>query len=100
VNLWYTVSGKTYVPGQEGVVPEQRLTRLEALRLATERCDWFMSLDGKAGTLEAGKLADLIVLDRDYFKVPEDDIRSLTSVLTVVDGEIVFADGEYARLDD
>jgi predicted amidohydrolase YtcJ len=100
VNLWYTVSGKTYVPGQEGVVPEQRLTRLEAVRMATERCDWFMSLDGKVGTLEVGKLADLIVLDRDYFKVPEDDIRSLTSVLTVVDGEIVFADGEYARLDD
>lgn len=100
VNLWYTVSGKTYVPGQEGVVPEQRLTRLEALRMATERCDWFMSLDGRVGTLEVGKLADLIVLNRDYFRVPEDDIRSLTSLLTVVDGEIVFADGEYTRLDD
>jgi predicted amidohydrolase YtcJ len=40
------------------------------------------------------------VLNRDYFRVPEDDIRSLTSLLTVVDGEIVFADGEYTRLDD
>jgi predicted amidohydrolase YtcJ len=100
VNLWYTVSGKTYVPGQEGVVPEQRLTRLEALRMATERCDWFISLDDKVGTLEVGKLADLIVLNRDYFTVPEDDIRTLTSQLTLVDGEIVFADGEFARLDD
>jgi hypothetical protein len=39
--------------------------RLEALRMATERCDWFMSLDGEVGTLEVGKLADLIVLNRD-----------------------------------
>jgi predicted amidohydrolase YtcJ len=74
--------------------------RLEALRMATERCDWFMSLDGKVGTLEVGKLADLIVLNRDYFRVPVDDIRTLTSQLTVVDGEIVLADGEFARLDD
>jgi len=99
VNIWYTVSGKTYIPGQQGVVPEQRLTRLEALHMATRKCGWFMDLEHKIGSLEVGKYADLIVLSADYFTVPEDDIRMLTSVLTIVNGRIVYADSEYAGLD-
>jgi predicted amidohydrolase YtcJ len=98
LNVWYTISGKT-TTGGSGVVPDQRLTRLEALRFATEKCDWFMDLDGKVGTLEPGKYADLVVLDRDYFKVSEDDIKHLTSVLTVVNGEVVYGDAEFAALD-
>ena len=46
---------------------------------------------GREGELEVGKLSDLVVLDRDYMTVPEDDIRDLKSVLTMVDGRIVFA---------
>ena len=99
LNLWYVVSGKTNVPGQAGVVPEQRLTRLEALRFATEKCGWFIDLEGKVGTLEPDNFADLIVLSNDYFAVPEDEIRTLTSVLTLVDDRIVFAAAEYAGLD-
>jgi predicted amidohydrolase YtcJ len=99
LNLWYVISGKTTVPGVVGVVPEQRLTRAEALRFATEKCGWFIGLDGKVGTLETGNYADLIVLSQDYFAVPEDDIRSLTSVLTLLSGRVVFADAEYANLD-
>jgi predicted amidohydrolase YtcJ len=99
LNVWYTISGKTTTGGQ-GVVPDQRLTRLEALRIATEKCGWFISLDGQVGTLEVGKLADLIVLSNDYFTVPEDEIKNLTSVLTVVDGRIVYGDAEFASLDD
>jgi predicted amidohydrolase YtcJ len=100
VNIWYTVSGKTYVPGQPGVVPEQRLTRLQALEMSTRRCGWFLDQEDEIGSLEVGNHADLIVLDRDYFKVPVDDIRTLTSVLTMVDGDVVYGDGEYRRLDD
>jgi hypothetical protein len=98
LTLWYTISGKTQLPGQPGVAPEQRLTRMEALEMATRKCGWFMDLEEKIGALEVGKRADLIVLDRDYFKVPVDDIRTLTSVLTVVDGDIVHADGKFAGL--
>jgi predicted amidohydrolase YtcJ len=79
-------------------VPEQRLTRPEALRLATERCGWFIDLEGKVGSLVPDKYADLIVLNKDYFAVPEDEIRTLTSVLTLVRGRIVYADAEYAGL--
>lgn len=42
------------------------------------------------GTLEVGKLADLVVLDRDYMTIPADEIRDLNSVLTMVDGRIVY----------
>jgi predicted amidohydrolase YtcJ len=56
-------------------------------------------MDGKLGTLEPGMLADLIVLSDDYFTVPDDEVKDLKSLLTVVDGRIVYADGPYAGLD-
>ena len=92
VSLWYAVSGGTAVPNQQGVAEEQRLTRRQALELATRRCAWFMSLEGRVGSLEAGKLADLIVLSDDYFRVSVERIRTLTSVLTMVGGRIVYGD--------
>ena len=100
IDIWYAISGKTLEPGATGVLPEQRLTREQALRMATASCASIVDLEGKVGTLQAGRYADLIVLSKDYFKVPEDEIRKLTSVLTVVDGEIVYADAEFAGLDD
>jgi predicted amidohydrolase YtcJ len=99
IDIWYTVSGKTLQPGATGVLPEHRLTREQALRMATSNCASILDLEGKVGTLEPGKYGDLIVLDRDYFKVPVDDIKGLTSVLTVVNGEIVYGDAEFAGLD-
>jgi predicted amidohydrolase YtcJ len=46
-------------------------------------------MEDKIGSIETGKLADLAVLDRDYFSVPDADIRKIRSVLTVVNGQIV-----------
>ena len=99
VNLWYAISGLTYDPNRGGVAEDQLLTREQALAMATTRCDWFMSLDGRVGSLAVGKLADLIVLSGDYFKVPVDDIRTLTSVLTMVGGRVVYAEGPYEQLE-
>jgi hypothetical protein len=67
------------------------LTREEALIGYTRSNAYLVFKEDKLGTLEVGKLADLVVLDRDYMTVPEDDIRDLKSVLTMVDGRIVFA---------
>jgi predicted amidohydrolase YtcJ len=68
---------------------DQQLTRQEALRLFTRNNSWFLRMENKIGTIEAGKLADVAVLDRDYFAVPDVQIKQIRSVLTVVDGRIV-----------
>lgn len=98
-NLWYVTTGDTLLPGVSGVPADQQLTRAEALRHATVECAWNLGLEGKLGSLEVGKLGDLIVLTDDYFEVSDDQIKDLRSVLTVVDGRIVYAGGEYAGLD-
>ncbi|MFW6090584.1 MAG: amidohydrolase [Actinomycetota bacterium] len=72
----------------------QQLTREEALRAFTRENAWFLNAEDEIGSIEPGKLADLVVLDRDYFTVPEDDIKQTSSVLTVVGGEIVHDTGE------
>jgi predicted amidohydrolase YtcJ len=99
LTLFFVTTGQTLLPGDEGVPPEERLTRMEALRSATTQCAWFLDLDGKLGSLEPGMLADLIVLDKDYFKVPDNEIKDIKSLLTVVDGRVVYGAGEYAGLD-
>jgi predicted amidohydrolase YtcJ len=97
-NLWYVTTGDTLIPGVPGVPEDQRLTRREALRHATVECAWFLDQDGRLGSLEPGKHADLIVLSDDYFKVPDDAIKDIRSRLTIVDGRIVHAAGEFAYL--
>ena len=98
VRLWYAVSGRTFDPEVPGVPPDQRLTRAEALRASTADCAWNLAQEDRLGSIEPGKHADLIVLSGDYFRVPTDEIRSLRSLLTVVGGRIVHAEGLYSGL--
>lgn len=93
VNLWFVTSGDSYVPGVPGVVPSQLITRTQALRAATANCGKVMGQEGRLGSLQPGWHADLIVLSDDYFTIADDEVRHITSVLTIVDGRIVFSDG-------
>lgn len=69
---------------------DQKLTRMEALRTVTLN-PAFLSFDEKIkGSLEPGKLADLVVLDRDYLQCPDSEIRNIKPVLTMVGGKVVF----------
>jgi predicted amidohydrolase YtcJ len=68
---------------------DQQITRQEALRLFTRGNSWFLRMEDKVGSIEPGKLADLVVLNKDYFAVPDQEIKQIRSVLTVVDGKIV-----------
>lgn len=70
-----------------------RVTRQEALRLFTRGNSWFLRIEDKIGSIEPGKLADMVVLNKDYFDVADVEIKQIRSVLTVVDGKIVYDAG-------
>jgi len=97
VCLFWLVSGRT-VGGTTLYGPANRLDRTEALRLWTEGSAWFSGDDGTKGRIAAGQLADLAVLSHDYFSVPEDEIKSIESVLTLVGGTPVHGSGHFAPL--
>ena len=95
VSLYWLITGKTV--GGLGLYPqENRLDRAEALKLYTMGSSWFSTEDGKKGALAAGQLADLAVLSADYFSIPDEEIKQLESVLTIVGGKIVYATEEFS----
>ena len=67
----------------------QKITRQQVLKLYTANNGWFLREEDQIGTIEAGKLADLAVLSDDYFTVPDEALKKIRSVLTVVGGNIV-----------
>ena len=77
---------------------ENRFDRAEALKLYTLGSSWFSTEDGKKGALAPGQLADLAVLSADYFSIPEEEIKQLESVLTIVGGKVVYATAEFSKL--
>jgi predicted amidohydrolase YtcJ len=95
--LYWLVSGRT-VGGLRLYDAGQRLPRETALELWTNGSAWFSSEQGKKGRIREGMLADLAVLSGDFFRVPEDEIKGLESVLTVVGGKVVFGQAEFTPL--
>jgi adenine deaminase len=71
--------------------------RPTALRMYTRWAADYALKGDKLGSIEAGKLADLVVLDKDYLTVPGDDIGKLTPQLTVFDGRIVYVHPDFSQ---
>jgi predicted amidohydrolase YtcJ len=94
-SLYWMVSGRT-VGGLE-LYPEG-LSRDVALELFTHGSAWFSSEQGKKGMIKVGQLADLVALSADYFSVEEESIKWIESVLTVVDGKVVYGSGDFETL--
>jgi hypothetical protein len=67
----------------------QQISRHEVLELYTARNGWFLREEEDLGTIEPGKHADLVVLNRDYFTVADQDLKRINSILTVVGGRVV-----------
>lgn len=86
-HIHYVVTGLNSL-GQQ-VNDGQQLTREEALGLFTRENAWFLTRGDDLGTIEPGMKADLVVLDRDYFSVPDEELPLIRADLTVVGGEIV-----------
>jgi predicted amidohydrolase YtcJ len=91
LHIYFAVTGVNSFGAK--VNGDQQLTRQEALRLFTRGNSWFLRMEEKVGSLEPGKLADLVVLDRDYFTVPDVQIKQIKSLLTIVDGKVVYDAG-------
>lgn len=93
----WLVSGKG-MGGSQLLNGRNRLSRENALKVWCDNA-WFSREEGKKGRIAPGQLADCVLLNQDYFKVPESEISLLESNLTIVDGRITYAAGPHASLD-
>ncbi|TMG75994.1 MAG: hypothetical protein E6H75_09225 [Betaproteobacteria bacterium] len=84
--LWFAVTGKM-IGGRQ--VNRQTITREEALIAHTRSNAHFVFQESNLGSIQPGKYADLLVLDRDYLKVPVEQIKDIKPVMTMVGGKIV-----------
>ncbi len=87
-SIYYMVTGKN--SAGKLINAGQTITRDEALRLYTRDNAWFIKEGSDLGSIEAGKSADLVVLNKDYFSISDEEIRSLRSLLTLVNGEFTY----------
>ena len=91
LGLYYVVTGKN--ARGDVINAGQTLSRAAGMRLYTAANGWFLGEEGQLGSIEPGKYADLAVLSGDYFDsraVNDEEIKRITSVLTLVGGQIVY----------
>lgn len=93
VALYWLTTGKT-VGGTQVMARENTLERTAALKLLTSG-GYDLIGEKQKGKILKDNYADLVILEQDYFKVPEEDIRRITSALTIVDGKIVYGADSY-----
>ena len=93
------IAGNGWPPeaGQAGrvYVPEESIGRVTALKLFTQKSSEFLHADSKVGTLEEGKFADFIIVDKDYLSGPDREIRDNKVVMTVLAGKVEYKDQAY-----
>ncbi|MGE8339458.1 MAG: amidohydrolase [Flavobacterium sp.] len=97
MSLHWLLTGKT-IGGMQFWPKDQVLDKFTALQLYTSGSAWFSGEEKDKGKLVKGMYADLAIISDDYFAIKPDDIRKIESVLTVVNGKIVYASAEYKDL--
>lgn len=90
--IWMAITRQTV----DGTVlnPEQRIDRREALRMWTLNAAYLSFEEKTKGSIEPGKFADLVVISKDFLACPVDEIKDIETLLTVVDGKVVFRRNE------
>jgi hypothetical protein len=93
---WYLAG--TTIGGVQTRGDAEAPSRRQALEMYTRNSAFMANDDDKRGTLEPGKFADLAVLSSDYLTAPVKEIGKIKSVLTMVGGDVVYADQPFAKL--
>jgi predicted amidohydrolase YtcJ len=97
MSLHWAVTGKT-MGGYQFWPVKDVLSRFEALQLYTAGSAWFSGEEKVKGKIEAGQYADMVILNKDYFSIPVDAIKDIHSLLTIVNGKVVYAEAAYKNL--
>ena len=92
LSLWWAVTGMD-LGGERALSEAETVSRKDALIAHTRSNAYLFFKENELGSIEEGKLADLVVLDRDYMTIPADRIRDIEPLLTMVGGKIVFRSG-------
>jgi predicted amidohydrolase YtcJ len=95
VSLYWMVTGKT-VGGTQITSAASRLSRIEALGLYTRGSAWFSGEEDLKGRIAPGQFADFAILSADYLSVPDDQIPTIESVLTVTGGDVVYSASPFS----
>lgn len=95
--LHWLLTGKT-IGGMQFWPKDQVLDKYTALQLYTSGSAWCSEEEHEKGKLVSGMYADLCILSDDYFSLPPDKIRGIESILTVLNGRVVYAAGTYKTL--
>jgi predicted amidohydrolase YtcJ len=96
-SVYWTVTGKT-AGGMKIWQDKDVLSRYEGLRLMTTGSAWMSGEEKTKGRIKRGQYADFVVLPQDYFTMDAEKIKRLESVLTVVNGKVVYGAGSFAPL--
>jgi predicted amidohydrolase YtcJ len=89
--MWMAITRKTADGGT--LHPEQGVTRLDALRMWTLNGAYLSFEEKIKGSIEAGKLADMVVISKDFLSCPVDEIKDIEALTTIVDGKVVYERG-------
>ncbi|MFN7935545.1 MAG: amidohydrolase [Bryobacteraceae bacterium] len=87
LGMWTAVTRR--MTNGEVLFPEERISRQEALQMYTLWAAHLQHAEKERGSIEAGKLADLVIIDRDYLTVPDDAIKDIQPVTVILNGKVV-----------
>jgi len=86
--MWMAITRQTREGNTLG--PEQRISREEALKMHTTWAAYLQFAEDERGSIEVGKLADLVVIDRDFLACPVEEIKDIEPRMTIIEGKIVY----------
>ena len=82
--------------GDKVLLPQEAIDRVPALKMLTTWSSYYLLRENAIGTLEAGKYADFVVLDKDYFTIPVEEIPSIKPQMTVMGGKPRYVGQDFA----